>query len=401
MNRSFATIAAGGAIAAALAAVMAAHQQPPKSWPTAEASAVEHVVVFKEPGRYGGWPANHGIWAWGDEILVGFSAGHMDLNAPKEARSGAPARHPIDRTKPEQHLLARSLDGGRTWKIEHNPGLIPPSRTGHMAGVPTEPGGAAARPYPGDEDFTDKNFLMTLRMGDIHKGPSWFFTSTDRGHSWKGPFELPDLGLKGIAARTDYLVKDKDTMLVFLTGAKSNGREGRPFVARTDDAGRSFEFVSWIGPEPDQGFVIMPSSVRLDDGTIVVATRRQVPDGRGIDIYSSSDEGRTWKMVTTAVENTGRGNPPSMVRLTDGRLALTYGVRAEPYGIRAKLSADGGRTWGREIVLRADAADWDLGYTRTVQRADGKLVTVYYYNDPTVPERYIAGTIWDPREPGT
>ena len=101
-------------------------------------------------------------------------------------------------------------------------------------------------------------------------------------------------------------------------------------------------------------------------------------------------------MVTTAVTDTGRGNPPSMVRLRDGRLALTYGVRAEPYGIRAKLSADGGRTWGPELVLRADAADWDLGYPRTVQRADGKLVTVYYYNDSKAPERYIGATIWDP-----
>ena len=376
-------------MAAALAAAPVPRQQ-------AQAPAVEHVVVFQEPGRYGGWPANHGIWAWGDEILVGFSAGHMDLNAPKEAKSGAPARHPVDRTKPEQHLLARSLDGGRTWKIEHNPGLIPPPRTGHMAGVPTEGGGAAAKAYPGGVDFTSKDFLLTLRMGDIHKGPSWFFTSTDRGHSWNGPFEFPDLGLKGIAARTDYLVRDSDTMLVFLTGAKENGREGRPFMARTDDGGRSFEFVSWIGPEPPEGFVIMPSSVRLDDGTIVVATRRQVPDGRGIDIYSSSDEGRTWAMVTTAVQDTGRGNPPSMIKLTDGRLALTYGVRAEPYGIRAKLSGDGGRTWGPELVLRADAADWDLGYTRTVQRPDGKLLTVYYYNDRSIPERYIAGTIWDP-----
>jgi hypothetical protein len=34
-----------------------------------------HVFVFAERGRFGGWPANHGLWKWGDEILVGFSAG--------------------------------------------------------------------------------------------------------------------------------------------------------------------------------------------------------------------------------------------------------------------------------------------------------------------------------------
>ncbi|HKB42689.1 MAG TPA: carbon-nitrogen hydrolase family protein, partial [Gemmataceae bacterium] len=76
---------------------------------TVAAPAVQHVV-YREKGRFGGWPANHGIWSWGDEILVGFSAGHYkDLGE----------RHHIDRDKPEEHLLARSRDGGQTWTIEN------------------------------------------------------------------------------------------------------------------------------------------------------------------------------------------------------------------------------------------------------------------------------------------
>jgi hypothetical protein len=31
-----------------------------------------------------------------------------------------------------------------------------------------------------------------------------------------------------------------------------------------------------------------------------------------------------------------------------------------------------------------------------VPRPDGKILTVYYYNDATAPERYIGGTIWTP-----
>src|SRR5947209_1469872 len=61
--------------------------------------AVEQVMVYHQRGRFGGWPANHGIWAWGDEILVGFSAGyHKDRE---------PALHNIDHDRPEEHLLAR------------------------------------------------------------------------------------------------------------------------------------------------------------------------------------------------------------------------------------------------------------------------------------------------------
>ena len=40
----------------------------------------DHVVVFGEEGRFGGWPANHGMWRWENELLVGLSIGtHKDL----------------------------------------------------------------------------------------------------------------------------------------------------------------------------------------------------------------------------------------------------------------------------------------------------------------------------------
>jgi hypothetical protein len=32
----------------------------------------------------------------------------------------------------------------------------------------------------------------------------------------------------------------------------------------------------------------------------------------------------------------------------------------------------------------------------TVQRPDGKLATMYYFNDDPQRDRYIAATIWDP-----
>jgi len=47
-------------------------------------------------------------------------------------------------------------------------------------------------------------------------------------------------------------------------------------------------------------------------------------------------------------------------------------------------------------LLRADGGTWDLGYTRTVQRPDGKMVTVYYFNEAEDRERYISATIWNP-----
>jgi hypothetical protein len=101
-----------------------------------------------------------------------------------------------------------------------------------------------------------------------------------------------------------------------------------------------------------------------------------------------------------AVADTGEGNPASLIRLRDGRVCLTYGHRAEPFGIRARLSQDDGRTWGPEIALRSDGGGRDIGYPRSVHRPDGKVVTVYYFHDTPAGDRYVAATIWDPGPAG-
>ncbi len=114
-----------------------------------------------------------------------------------------------------------------------------------------------------------------------------------------------------------------------------------------------------------------------------------------LECFLSPDEGKSWYLLDEPhIDNSG--NPPSMITLQDGRIALTYGWRHAPYGLRARISGDQGQTWGREIVLRHDGDSWDLGYPRTTQRPDGKIVMVYYFKDASSKERYIAATIWDP-----
>jgi hypothetical protein len=113
--------------------------------------------VYKEEGRFAGWPANHGIWAWGDEILVGFSRGYDKDRGPY---------HHIDHDRPEDFLLARSRDGGLTWAVEE------PQPPGAMAGTPGTrhgtfpPGSPPERLSDPDEpiDFRHPVFAMTVRM---------------------------------------------------------------------------------------------------------------------------------------------------------------------------------------------------------------------------------------------
>ncbi len=357
--------------------------------PTAVVEPPWHVKVYYEPGMFGGWPANHGVWNWGDEILVGFGMGHyMDLGES----------HHIDRDKPEIAMLARSMDGGETWATED------PGASGYLL---TEGGYLHGVPRPGLEipplmdsvggiDFTHPDFALTVRTNSIHAGIGRIFHSTDRGRTWEGPYRIPSFDSPGIAPRTDYLIDGPDTCTLFITAAKSDGREGRPLCVRTADGGKTWEFVSWIGPEP-RGFSIMPASVRLSDTEILVTVRMREEAQRWIGSYRSTNNGATWEYLGKAIPDTGRGNPPAMIQLEDGRICLLYGFRGEPFSIRARLSDDGGRTWSDDHVLRKDGQSHDIGYPRAVQRSDGKVVVIYYFTDAiTGPERYIGATIWTP-----
>ena len=51
------------------------------------AQVLKNVDIYKETDRFAGWPANNGIWNWGDEIVVGFTLGYY-----KDKGGG----HPID-----------------------------------------------------------------------------------------------------------------------------------------------------------------------------------------------------------------------------------------------------------------------------------------------------------------
>jgi hypothetical protein len=332
---------------------------------------IQHVTVYQQKGMFCGWPTNNGAWHWGDEILVCFELHHF-----KEPDFDIdPTDHHRDPDKPGEIVMARSLDGGRTWRLERPQAFRPAHKDDQ------------AEPAPGGIDFTHPDFALRARTDRFH-------ISYDRGKTWQGPYLIGDFA-KRMGARTDYIVNGKDDCMLFCSTA------GQPICVHTTDAGRTFNRICDSMAPGAKARPIMPSTARISDTELVSAVRMLEGEAyvSWVDVYGSRDNGKTWQFLTKVADADDKywnGNPPSLVKLTDGRLCITYGYRAVPYGIRARLSTDNGKTWGHEIVLRQDGRNWDLGYSRTVQRTDGKLVTMYYFSTEENPHQRIIATIWDP-----
>ena len=343
--------------------------------PSVQPATKENVTIFNEPGRYGGWPANHGLWQWGDELVAGFEVAWFKHPIND---------HAVDRSKPFENWQARSLDGGKTWTMENH---LPFTPLGH------EP---APKPLSEPLDFTAPNFALMFRFGGLHEGPSWFYTSLDRCKTWQGPFSFAVEGIDKVCTRTDLIILGKKDCLMFGSAAKLiDGKEGRTFCARTTDGGLHWKLVSLIGPEPKEGYAIMPSTVKLASGALITTIRQGGAKLNTIAAWRSDDLGQHWTSLGDVTPDIG-SNPPALVQLQDGRLCLSYGVRRKPFGVHARISADEGRTWGPEIILRDDGLTGDLGYPRSLVRPDGKIFTIYYFNGPRDEDRTIQGTFFTP-----
>lgn len=366
-------------------------------------TTLQHRTLYREPGRYAGWPANYGMWGWGDDLVACFTLGYHHTET---------AFHPRDKSRPFSTMQARSQDGGLSWAVAPFPGRTPGGRAlsadEHMLpelgiGAALDGPDGPAEP-PGGLDFTQPDFALLCARSGLQAGVrSFYYASFDRCQTWQGPYRLPMFGQTGIAARTDYCVLSRHEALLFLTANKSDGHEGRVLCAHTADGGGTFTLRAFIGPEPGpNAFAIMPASLKLASGRILTAIRCRDAQGyTWIDLYASDDTGQSWRWLNrpAAFAEPGHGgNPPALVRLPDDRLGLIYGSRDRPYTICARLSADSGLTWSAEIVLRAGGGSHDLGYPRAVVRPDGVVVTVYYFNDRPDGdgERFIEAALWTP-----
>ncbi len=126
-----------------------------------------------------------------------------------------------------------------------------------------------------------------------------------------------------------------------------------------------------------------PHAVQAADGRIIAHIRVQHFDDRKSGIFTvyqseSEDLGKTWTTPHAILDIMG-GSPPHILKTKSGVLVGTYGYRkCDPFGVKAMVSFDNGKTWDCDHYLYENHVGHDLGYPSTVELSDGSFLTVFY-----------------------
>jgi hypothetical protein len=379
----------------------------PRTYAKPRVVDADHAVVYRRDDQFAAWPYTMGFWETGSGELV---QNFMSLDADYSDPAGISHDQLGERGgRGSRVVTVRSADRGRTWSEPEYDAY--PRIADDSAPIDLRAGG----PF----DLLEGDTLVGNGSTDFGKPSSRSFVriSRDAGRTWTAASELPLDGLHSLSAINSALVRPDGRCLLFLTLVSEDGWTRRPLVYASTDDGAEFHFLSFITPLRDPFGAadgdwkstyrfgghrwFYPRGVLLPDGTILCTLRSQ-RDPTGVmwtELYASEDGGLTWGFRSRVNDF---GAPGSLVAMADGRLAVVYGYRLPPFGIRAVISDDGGRTWGPELVVRDDGGSWDLGYPNAFEVEPGLLGAVYYFNrrDDAVQAnggvRHIARSIFSP-----
>lgn len=197
-----------------------------------------------------------------------------------------------------QTLVTRSEDGGETWE--------PPQ-------LLTPPGTPASLPYGKMVEFPDG----TVWMHKYRERPC-YRVSRDRGRTW-GP-------LQAITTQncneTAMVRLDNGRIVAAMRGFIDNGNGQACWVCLTDDDGKT-----WSKPvQVTERAEIPPDLIQLQSGRLLLTFgRRTFP--QGVQVMYSDDRGDTWYrpdrfiLTSDAIHDHGY---PSSVQLDDGTIVTTY-----------------------------------------------------------------------------
>lgn len=313
---------------------------------------MEHQVLYRRDGYYSGFPhidqLRDGRLAvrltsslHGDHYRVGLTGKKIVLVSDDEGRSWAESDDPS---------VPYNWAGGFGYEHSDSFAAVMADGTYVSAGVirweiwPVERSREAANqgfefdPHPEDE-------------GSIVVGVNKAFArrSTDQGQTWASRYwRIPGFGVATDFSRCAVL--EDGTILVPVYG---NDVAGNPqsFVWRSGDSGVSWRLIS-TGPHASGVRTDETAYVEVSPGRVLGLSRNET--GYFSEAWSD-DGGLTWSHPLLT-DIWAPSSPAHLLKLRDGRILCTYGLRRAPMGIRAVLSEDEGQTWDTDntVILRED-----------------------------------------------
>ncbi len=294
-----------------------------------------------------------------------------------------------------ENVLYTSRDGGKTWSAQ--------SVINAQAGIDFRDAGIL---YLGNDQFLLNYFVAYesggtrvtansyVRQGTLSNGViTWGDAIQVPLQSPHGPTQLSNgtLFWVGDAYYDPSEGYDKNN------DGKNDYTRGNDYAMKSTDGGKTWSFVAHMPNIPNYGAQGCEfHTTQLSSGRLVTTIRLSVNSQLQTYVSTSDDQGVTW---TTPVLVT-KGAPAHLLAHPSGILVMTYGFRGDTatgetkYGIRARLSYDGGDTWGEEILLDSTAATDDCGYPCSVEAKDGSLYTVYYKTNASSSAPGIWGVSW-------
>ena len=342
----------------------AAAAGPPDHPPPPLATGAEHLVIFREE-----YARNFRFYRLGDGTLY--------------AKFGTkPTSNHMD-PRTIQNLAAVSTDAGRTWQMTDRDEVNPAFRS--KPGRLVEPDS-----YNWRYDTPDRRVHYEAQGLEVRNTPDkriayapgcFVRVSNDNGATWTTrEIEVPPQALYAGYRDDRAFLRLSDRLLVRAIYGKpvARVRHYEAWLLRSEDDGETWTvgpLAASVEADVSHGETAL---ARAANGDIVAMMRTEPAYGTCMWVGRSSDLGKTWsKPVQTPLH----GHPAHLLRLRDGRLLCTYGVRDQPIGIRACLSRDDGRTWRAEdIVVLRTGSDFgpDSGYPVTLEWDDGTLLSMYY-----------------------
>ena len=204
--------------------------------------------------------------------------------------------------------------------------------------------------------------------------------SFDDGKTWETQKidELPKMARRIDFFRKPLCLKDGTLLGAGFAHWRPGGR-AFSYALRSTDKGETWQFSPIADDSGGTRDFDETHILEFPDGRVLAMMRTYDQPGRTnayLHQSFSDDGGATWsKPEPTPIW----GYPPQMILLESGAILCTYAHRRFPYGVRACISYDHGKTWDieNEIIIRDDALTGRVGYPTSTQLEDETIVTAY------------------------